>query len=87
MNEIHNRDISWIDESSHVIAEVSAPSLGVGYELRHAVIIGKPILCLWRRQKTNRLSAMISGSEGIEIADYSILDEAKEKTRAFLERV
>lgn len=33
-----------------VVAEVTQPSLGVGYELGRAVALGKPILCLFRPQ-------------------------------------
>lgn len=33
-----------------VVAEVTQPSLGVGYELGWAVALGKPILCLFRPQ-------------------------------------
>ena len=31
--EIHARDISWLEECDAVVAEVTTPSLGVGYEL------------------------------------------------------
>src|SRR3990167_9577819 len=31
--EIHNRDVSWLDESNVVVAEVTKASLGVGYEI------------------------------------------------------
>ncbi len=31
-----------------VVAEVTQPSLGVGYEIGRAVAMGKPILCLYR---------------------------------------
>lgn len=33
-----------------VVAEVTQPSLGVGYELGRAVALNKPILCLFRPQ-------------------------------------
>jgi nucleoside 2-deoxyribosyltransferase len=43
---IFERDVAWIEESAAMIAEVSAPSLGVGYEIREALCRGKPVLCL-----------------------------------------
>ena len=33
---------------SVVVAEVTQPSLGVGYEIGRAVAMEKPILCLYR---------------------------------------
>lgn len=35
--EIHDEDIAWLRESDIVIAEVTTPSLGVGYEIGRAV--------------------------------------------------
>ena len=31
--EIYNRDIKWLQSTDMVVAEVTTPSLGVGYEL------------------------------------------------------
>ena len=33
-----------------IVAEVTQPSLGVGYELGRAVAMGKRILCIYRPQ-------------------------------------
>tara|TARA_Y100000310_G_C20179378_1_gene577396 strand:+ start:198 stop:608 length:411 start_codon:yes stop_codon:yes gene_type:complete len=60
-NYIHDRDLGWILQSDILIAEVSKPSLGVGYEIGRAVENGKNVLCLYRTQEGKRLSAMISG--------------------------
>ena len=40
----YNRCMSWIKESDVVIAEVSTPSLGVGYEISKAENMNKKIL-------------------------------------------
>ncbi|XP_047459453.1 2'-deoxynucleoside 5'-phosphate N-hydrolase 1 [Mugil cephalus] len=45
---IHDRDVDWIRQSDAVVAEVTQPSLGVGYELGRAVDMKKKILCLFR---------------------------------------
>ena len=37
-----------------IVAEVTQPSLGVGYELGRAVAMGKRILCLYRPQENKR---------------------------------
>jgi len=34
---IHERDMSWLAESDVLIAEVSNPSLGVGFEIARAI--------------------------------------------------
>ena len=74
--EIHDRDMKWLLESDLVIAEVTQPSLGVGYEIGRALEMGKPVICLFRDKGNNRLSAMISGNESITLFTYSELNEA-----------
>ena len=70
---IFQRDIRQIDESEVMIAEVSIPSLGVGYEICYAIQRGIPILCLYDTENaTCRLSAMISGNNypQLQIKEY-----------------
>jgi nucleoside 2-deoxyribosyltransferase len=73
--EIHDRDMKWVAEADLVIAEVSNPSLGVGYEIGRAIEMGKQILCLCKTQ-ANRLSAMVRGSDRITVTDYKTPGEA-----------
>uniref|UniRef100_A0A2K6V3K9 2'-deoxynucleoside 5'-phosphate N-hydrolase 1 n=1 Tax=Saimiri boliviensis boliviensis TaxID=39432 RepID=A0A2K6V3K9_SAIBB len=47
---IHERDLAWLQQADAVVAEVTQPSLGVGYELGRAVALNKRILCLFRPQ-------------------------------------
>ena len=77
LRQIHDRDIRWIRKSKRVVAEVTAVSLGVGYELREAVRTGKKVLGLYFPQEGKRLSAMIAGSPGIRICPYMSIEEAK----------
>ena len=81
---IHDRDLSWIVESDLMIAEVSNPSLGVGYEIAKAVELNKNIYCLYRISSKNKLSAMISGSNDIKIIKYDSLDTLKTLLSNFL---
>ena len=74
---IYDRDMAWLSTCDLVVAEVSVPSLGVGYELGRAVDLGKPVLCLYKSESGRLLSAMVAGSPGIQAAQYSSLDEAK----------
>jgi len=74
--QIHDRDMTWLRSADVIIAEVTTPSLGVGYELGRAVEMGKPILCLYRKQGDKSVSGMISGSPGIITVVYEELNEA-----------
>ncbi len=73
--QIYKRDMDWLQECDALVAEVSTPSLGVGYEIREAERLGKKILCLYRPQEGKRLSGIISGS-GVEVRTYNSLEEA-----------
>ncbi len=73
---IYNRDMDWVRQSDVVIAEVSTPSLGVGYEIGKAEDMNKRMLCLYRNQQNKRLSAMISGNSNVKIARYKTLKDA-----------
>ncbi len=61
-NAIYERDMQWLEKTDVFIAEVSTPSLGVGYELAAAERLDIPCLCLFRKQQYKTLSAMISGN-------------------------
>lgn len=74
--EIYERDISWLKETDVFIAEVSTPSLGVGYEIAKAEEWGKRILCLYRKlEDGKRISVMIKGNKNIILKEYNDLDE------------
>ncbi|KAK7815521.1 hypothetical protein U0070_005633 [Myodes glareolus] len=71
---IHEQDLAWLRQADVVVAEVTQPSLGVGYELGWAVALGKQILCLFRPQSGRVLSAMIRGAADgsrIQVWDYT----------------
>lgn len=61
--EIYNRDINFINEADIVVAEVTVPSLGVGYEIAYAEKLGKRIYCLYHQIEDKRVSAMIAGGQ------------------------
>uniref|UniRef100_A0A3B5LBF6 2'-deoxynucleoside 5'-phosphate N-hydrolase 1 n=1 Tax=Xiphophorus couchianus TaxID=32473 RepID=A0A3B5LBF6_9TELE len=72
---IHDRDLAWLQQSDVVVAEVTQPSLGVGYELGRAVDMKeKKVLCLFRPSSGRALSAMIRGATDgrrLLVVDYS----------------
>src|SRR3989339_584703 len=68
--QIHDRDFAWLKESQLVVAEITQPSLGVGYELAQAMFLKKPVLCLFNTTKGNRPSAMIAGQPYYQLIGY-----------------
>ncbi|KAG8542883.1 hypothetical protein GDO81_025863 [Engystomops pustulosus] len=74
---IHDRDITWLQQADVVVAEVTQPSLGVGYELGRAVAMNKKMLCLFRVSSGRVLSAMIRGADNghsVLVRDYEPQD-------------
>ncbi|XP_033760374.1 2'-deoxynucleoside 5'-phosphate N-hydrolase 1-like isoform X1 [Pecten maximus] len=61
--EIHDRDMAWLQDCDVLVAEVTQPSLGVGYEIGRALTLNKRILCLFRPDSGKSLSAMIAGAD------------------------
>lgn len=79
---IFERDLGWIADVAGgggiIVAEVSKPSLGVGYEIaaaRHR--FGMPVVCLFRPTHAARCSAMIAGDAGIRLIRYT--DESRKE--------
>ncbi len=82
--QIFERDVAWLKASDCLIAEISNPSLGVGYEICYALDCGKPLLCLHTRGLF--VSRMIAGISrpGFALADYETTAEWQEQITAFL---
>lgn len=70
-HETYQRDIDWIEACDAVIAEVSTPSHGVGYEIAYALGLKKPVLACYRDGAT--VSKMITGNnhETLQVLVYS----------------
>ncbi len=83
--EIYNRDLEWLNQAEIVIAEVTTPSLGVGYELAIAEQLNKPILCLYRPEK--RISAMLAGNKKLRMVAYNSIEEATKAIDNFIKNV
>ena len=58
--EIFARDMNWLEKCDVVVAEVTSPSHGVGYEIAHALSLGKPVLCCYKKGK--KVSLIITGN-------------------------
>ena len=83
-SKIHDRDLDWLRDSDYLVAEVTTPSLGVGYEIGKATEWGKPVLCLYRPENGRSLSAMISGCKGATVRTYKSSAELTEILEEFL---
>ena len=83
--DVYERDINWIKNCDVLVAEVSVPSHGVGYEIGFALNIGKPVLCL--HQKDRRVSKMITGNKDpiLIIKAYTDVENAISQARLFLD--
>lgn len=57
---VYARDTGWIRECDVLIAEVSVPSHGVGYEIGFALGLGKRVLVVY--QAGRKVSKMITGN-------------------------
>jgi nucleoside 2-deoxyribosyltransferase len=73
---IYELDTGWLKDADVLVAEVSSPSLGVGYEIGRVEALKKPILCLYKKQEGRRLSAMIGGNRKLKIIEYDGVEEA-----------
>jgi nucleoside 2-deoxyribosyltransferase len=83
--DIYERDMEWLREADVIVAEVTTPSLGVGYEVGQAESMKKPIVCLYRKIEGKSLSAMISGNSYITVIEYADVEDAAHKMKTFFE--
>ena len=81
---VYERDIAWISGCEALVAEVSTPSHGVGYEVAYALSIRKPVLCLYQAGRT--ISKMLTGNSlaNIQVNSYQNSDDAIAIIRFFL---
>lgn len=85
--EIWEIDLEWVRDADAVIAEVTNPSLGVGYEIAKAEEWGKPVLALYRPSPERKLSAMVLGSPHVQNHEYTTLPEATVIIEQFLSQI
>lgn len=81
---IYRRDMDWLEEADLVVAEVTVPSHGVGYEIARAETLEKPILCLYRPGGGTRLSALIAGNPTIRCETYQQMSQVDATLEDFL---
>jgi nucleoside 2-deoxyribosyltransferase len=72
---IYTRTTGSLRNSDLLVAEVSHPSIGVGYEIALAESLGIPVIALFHRGSEHQLSAMVAGNEKISILLYDTFEE------------
>ena len=84
---VYERDTSWIRECDLLVAEVTTPSHGVGYEIGYALGLKKPVFCLHDADRA--VSKMITGNPDplLSVVSYANLDSAFDVIKAFVNKV
>jgi hypothetical protein len=87
-SEIFSRDLKWIDKSKVVIAEISGPSLGVGFEIAYALYKKDLNVLALFNSDAEDVSAMITGchSELLTLKKYSDTEDLKNAISRFLKK-
>ena len=75
-NKLYSADI--------IFAEVSVPSLGVGYELGFADKLGKKIVAIYDKNYVEKVSTMIRGNKRINLIPYTDISEITNKLEKLL---
>jgi nucleoside 2-deoxyribosyltransferase len=68
--QINRRDLDRLVRADALVAEITVPSLGVGYEISKAESWGTPVLCLYR-DTASLVSPMITGATGVASVRYN----------------
>jgi len=85
--EIWEWDYNWIQEADAIIAEITQPSLGVGYEIGTAQALGKPVLARYHPQPERKPSSMIVGSPNVTLFEYDDISEVEPAIKHFLSQI
>jgi 2'-deoxynucleoside 5'-phosphate N-hydrolase len=85
--EIYSRDMDWLLHCDAVVAEVTTPSHGVGYEIAVALTSGKPVLCCY--QKGRKISSILMGnsSPDLTLLPYNTEDEVLQGIQSYVEQL
>jgi len=84
--DVYRRDMEWVESCDALVAEVSTPSHGVGYEIALALLRGKAVLCCYRDNRT--VSKMVLGNThpNLTLCAYQGLADLRVALGLFLER-
>lgn len=85
--EVYQRDTAWIQGCHALVAEVSTPSHGVGFEVAYALNLDKSVLCVYKEGRS--VSKMLTGNSHpqLKVISYHDPEDAVAKIRSFLKRL
>ncbi len=81
-SEIYREDIGWLEKADVVIAEITKPSFGVGYEVAYASQRNKPVWLLYEKGSEKNISAMALGNDHPKIKKFTYSN--RKELEAFL---
>lgn len=70
--DVYQRDVNWVNQCDVLVAEISTPSHGVGYEIALALLQKKPVLCCY--QAGRKVSKMLLGNTSPSLSLYAYQD-------------
>ncbi|MDD5582421.1 MAG: nucleoside 2-deoxyribosyltransferase, partial [Candidatus Marinimicrobia bacterium] len=73
--DIFKRDFTWLQKADCIVAEVTTPSLGVGYEIAVGVQRHIPVYAFFQINQHQKLSALIQGNPSIHVLLYTHCDD------------
>ncbi len=82
--DVYERDVEWLTACDVLLAEISTPSHGVGYEIGLALTLQKPVLCIY--QQGRKVSKMILGNPDthLKVCAYETSEGAIQQICKFL---
>ncbi|MEM3137885.1 MAG: nucleoside 2-deoxyribosyltransferase [Thermofilaceae archaeon] len=84
--EVYERDVQLLEEADMLVAEISYPSLGVGFEIAYGLLKGKYVIAMCEEERVNFTSVLIRGIKNpcFRLIIYSSSDDAAKKLQAEL---
>ena len=67
--------VNRLKQADLIFAEITVPSLGVGYELGYADSQNKRIVCVYDKTVTPKVTTMLRGNEKLKIIPYTDINE------------
>lgn len=74
-NDVFESLVNRLEQADVVFAEVTVPSLGVGYEIGYADKTNKRIICVYDKTVTSKITTMLRGNNKLKIIPYTDINE------------
>ncbi len=85
--EVYQRDVNWIINCDLLVAEVSTPSHGVGYEIAYALGIRKPVFCCYHQDVNVSKMILGNGDPNLVLYGYQNVEAALAYLSEHIERI